>query len=167
MAARPQTATTGGVGWTASEADVRAFEEDGFLMVPNLFSSAESELLHRIAKADPNGQKSPDGKQPGMWLFADVDKEDIWNGIVRSERVAGTTAKLLGDDVYVYHYKMAMKEAANAGVEDAGTVLKDGSRGKPGRSSNNWEWHQDYGCRAPSTSPPPVLPVPPAQTMKT
>ena len=38
-----------------------------------------------------------------------------------------------------------MKEVSNSNTEDAGTVLKDGSRGNPGRKSNNWEWHQDYG----------------------
>ena len=40
--------------------------------------------------------------------------------------------RFMGDEVYVYHYKMAMKEAANSEIQESGR-------------SNNWEWHQDYG----------------------
>lgn len=122
----------GGTPWSVSDEDVDRFQEDGYLIVPNLFNAQEAALLHKVAKAETNGQKDEHGKQPGMWLLADVDKEDIWNGVVRCRRMVEAMMRFMGDEVYVYHYKMAMKEAANSEIQESGR-------------SNNWEWHQDYG----------------------
>ena len=129
--------------WSVTPEAIEQFHEDGFYIVPELFTPEEADLLHKVAKADPNGRPGSDGQQPGMWLFADTDKQDIWNGVVHSRRMVEAMQAFLGDEVYVYHYKMAMKEVANSDSTDGGTVLKDGTRGSPGRKSNNWEVSAD------------------------
>ena len=102
--------------WSCSDADVRKFWEDGFLIVPELFRPDEAELLHRVSKAEEHGQPDENGVQPIMWLFSTRDaanKEDIFNAVVHSRRMVDTMMRLLGDEVYVYHYKMAMKTKDN------------------------------------------------------
>jgi hypothetical protein len=113
--------------WSVTPEAVAQFQQDGFYIVPQLLQPEEAALLQRIARAEPNGQKQPDGSQPIMWLFADIDKQDIWNGIVHSRRIVDAMRAFLGDDVYVYHYKMAMKEVANSAPNEEGR-------------ENNWEW---------------------------
>lgn len=110
-----------------------AAPQDGFLIVPELFDRDEADLLHKIAKADPNGQPDENGAPPRMWLLGSkeevTEKQDIWNGIVHSKRVVEAMMAFLGDEVYVYHFKMAMKEAANSEAVEGGR-------------SNDYEWHQ-------------------------
>lgn len=117
--------------WSCSDGEAAQFWEDGFLVVPELFSPEEAELLHRVSKAEKHGQPDENGVQPIMWLFSThdaADKEDIFNAIVHSRRMVDTMMRLLGDEVYVYHYKMAMKTKENPAA---------------GRN-NEWVWHQDY-----------------------
>ena len=126
--------------WSCSDAEVARFWEDGFLIVPELFNPEEADLLHRVSKAEKHGQPDENGVQPIMWLFSThdaADKEDIFNAIVHSRRMVDTMMRLLGDEVYVYHYKMAMKTKENPAA---------------GRN-NEWVWHQDYV----RVVPPPVL----------
>ena len=126
--------------WSCSDADVAQFWEDGYLIVPELFRPDEAELLHRVSKAEPNGQPDEDGVQPIMWLFSTrdaADKEDMFNAVVHSRRMVETMMRLLGDEVYVYHYKMAMKQKDNP-VSDLDTNGEDTGR------NNEWVWHQDY-----------------------
>lgn len=118
--------------WSASDEDVRRFNEDGFLIVPELFSPEEAELLSKIARADPASQPGPDGTTPRMWLFSTVDaadQSDIFNAVVHSRRMVEGMMRLLGEEVYVYHYKLIMKDAGNAMPVD-------------GTGDNAWEWHQ-------------------------
>ena len=124
--------------WSCSDADVSQFWEDGFLIVPELFRPEEAELLHRVSKAEKHGQPDENGAQPIMWLFSThdaADKEDIFNAIVHSRRMVETMVRLLGGEVYVYHYKMAMKTKENRQFRHSGL-------------SNEWVWHQDYVRRA-------------------
>ena len=75
-----------------------------------------------------------------MWLFSTrdaADKEDVFNAVVHSRRMVETMMRLLGDEVYVYHYKMAMKQRDNP-VADLDTNGEDTGR------NNEWVWHQDY-----------------------
>lgn len=115
--------------------------------MPNLFSPEEAELLSKIARADPASQPGPDGATPRMWLFSTLDaadKSDIFNAVVHSRRMVEGMMRLLGDEVYVYHYKLIMKDAGNTppGEDDTG--------------DNAWEWHQ--GARkSPNPYRPPLL----------
>jgi len=143
----------GGAFWSCSDADVAQFWEDGYLIVPELFRPDEAELLHRVSKAEPNGQPDEDGVQPIMWLFSTrdaADKEDMFNAVVHSRRMVETMMRLLGDEVYVYHYKMAMKQRDNP-VSDLDTNGEDTGR------NNEWVWHQDYVRRIRVCVQPIVL----------
>ncbi|HZO91191.1 MAG TPA: phytanoyl-CoA dioxygenase family protein [Chthonomonadaceae bacterium] len=109
---------------------VAQFQRDGYLMVPALFDAEEMDLLLQIGKADQEkvGQihdvKDAQGRISRLWLTADTDREDIYNGFCHSRRIVDTMEALLGDEVYLYHYKMMVKEPKVGGA---------------------WEWHQDYG----------------------
>jgi hypothetical protein len=132
--ALPVEPSTSSPFWSASDEDVAKFNEEGFLIVPELFTPEEAELLSKIARADPNSQPGADGATPRMWLFSTLDaadQHDIFNAVVHSRRMVEAMMRLLGDDVYVYHYKLIMKDAGNAPPS-----------GEDGTGDNAWEWHQ-------------------------
>jgi ectoine hydroxylase len=112
-----------------SEEQVARFQEDGYLLVPQLFDAEEVELLRQIAKADQQLLKEAgerldaEGGRSKLSLCNDL-REDIYSAIARSRRVVDAMEQLLGGEVYHYHHKMMMKEPYVGGA---------------------WEWHQDYG----------------------
>ena len=116
--------------FTITPEQVAQFSEDGYLMVPGLFDTEEMELLFKIGKADQEkadqvgAAVDTEGRESKLWLTADTDREDIYNGFVRCHRIVDTMEAVLHDEVYLYHYKMMVKEASVGGA---------------------WEWHQDYG----------------------
>jgi len=115
--------------YRVSDAEIKQFNEDGFIMVPGLFDQEETDLLYRIGKADKElareayDSKDASGRVSKLSLRNDLG-DDIYSACVRSERIAGTMEKLMGDEVYHYHHKMMLKEPLVGGA---------------------WEWHQDYG----------------------
>jgi ectoine hydroxylase len=113
------------------DADLIAqFQHDGCLLIPRLFDPEEMDLLLKIGKADQEkAAQTHDVKDTRegtakIWLTADTSREDIYNGFCHSHRMVDTMESLLGDEVYLYHYKMTIKEPRVGGA---------------------WEWHQDYG----------------------
>lgn len=117
-------------GYSPGDEDRATFERDGFLIVRSLFDLDEMSGLLRFAKADraivseSYVRRDARGGQTRLAVRNDLDGESIYTAIVRSRRVAGTMATLLGDEVYHYHHKMMLKEPLVGGA---------------------WEWHQDYG----------------------
>lgn len=107
-----------------------AFEQDGFLLIPALFDADEMDALLRYAKGDEvlageaYVRADATGGQSRLAVRNTLDDASPYTAIVRSERVAGTMERLLGDEVYHYHHKMMLKEPRVGGA---------------------WEWHQDYG----------------------
>ncbi len=107
----------------------RQFDLDGYVLVRNLFSSVEIDLLNSYARADQSitaratSRSDAQGGTTTLSLSNDLE-DNLYAAVVRSERVAGNMAKLLGDEVYHYHHKMMLKEPYVGGA---------------------WEWHQDYG----------------------
>jgi ectoine hydroxylase-related dioxygenase (phytanoyl-CoA dioxygenase family) len=114
----------------ATPEQIAQFNEDGYLMVPGLFDAEEMDLLLKIGKADHEkaemvrASKDTEGRESKLWLTSDLDREDIYNGFVRCHRLVDTMEAVMGDEVYLYHYKMMVKEPRVGGA---------------------WEWHQDYG----------------------
>ena len=106
------------------------FQEDGYLLVESLYDAEEMDLLLRIGKADQekaatvHAPKDAEGRESKHWLTADTERQDIYNACCHGHRMVDTMGKLLGDEVYLYHYKMMVKEPRVGGA---------------------WEWHQDYG----------------------
>lgn len=108
----------------------KQFLKDGYLMRRGLFEPDEMELLLAISKADKAlsdeavARADGSGGTSRLAIRNDLDDSTIYSAIVRSHRVAGTMADLLGDEVYHYHHKMMLKEPRVGGA---------------------WQWHQDYG----------------------
>ena len=105
------------------------YERDGFVVVNNLLSREEVELLSAIARADQvlaeRAASRKDGANGVIRLSLSNDLgDDIYSAIVRSRRIVGRMERFLGDEVYHYHHKMILKDARIGGA---------------------WEWHQDYG----------------------
>jgi ectoine hydroxylase len=115
--------------FTATDADVRKFNEDGYLMVPGLFSKDEVSLLFDTAVEDKrmmdNATALDDGaggkSNLAAWCIAG---DDLYGMFARCNRVVDTCEKLVGDKVLHYHSKMMLKEPRTGGA---------------------WAWHQDYG----------------------
>ncbi len=112
-----------------SDAQVRDYHADGYVLAKNLFDSAEIELLHRSAKEDHELDKRSFGRADGeggtvrlsLWNHPG---DGIYGMFARCERVVRSCEKLLGGEVYHYHSKMIMKDPKVGGA---------------------WAWHQDYG----------------------
>ena len=106
------------------------FDQDGFVIVRGLFDPAEVSGLQAYARGDQvladdsYVRRDADGAETRLALKNDLDDNCPYTAIVRSLRVAGTMAELLGSEVYHYHHKMILKEPHVGGA---------------------WEWHQDYG----------------------
>jgi ectoine hydroxylase-related dioxygenase (phytanoyl-CoA dioxygenase family) len=107
-----------------------AFEADGFVMVRALLDREEVAGLLASARSDQAlaseayTRKDATGGQSKLSLRNELDNNCPYTALVRSQRVAGRMAALLGDEVYHYHHKMMLKEPRVGGA---------------------WEWHQDYG----------------------
>ena len=109
--------------------DVQQFDRDGFLIVPGLLATDETDLLGQVARADRAMAESAYGRKDaqGMPVTLAVRNElsdDIYSAIARSEKVVEAMTALLGGEVYHYHHKLILKEPRVGGA---------------------WEWHQDYG----------------------
>jgi len=106
------------------------FQNDGFLFVKNLYNEEEMTYLLDIAKKDQEKSDQiravidADGRDSKLWLTSEIDRDDIYNAICHGHRMVDTMEKLMNDEVYLYHYKMMVKEPRVGGA---------------------WEWHQDYG----------------------
>ncbi len=107
----------------------RKFQEDGFVLVPDLLNEEETRMVTAAAHADAMMQKSAfelADTQGGRirlsgWNHAGDDTMGI---LARTRRVVDRMEAFLGGEVYHYHSKMILKEPRVGGA---------------------WEWHQDYG----------------------
>jgi ectoine hydroxylase len=109
--------------------EVAQFERDGYVLLPNLLSSQEVEILVAAAHADQKMLNSAfeladtGGARIRLsgWNHAG---DDTFGLIARLPRVVDRMEAFLGGEVYHYHSKMILKEPRVGGA---------------------WEWHQDYG----------------------
>lgn len=109
-------------------AEAQAYERDGFVLIPDLFSRAEIQILldtlaaERVAKHTFN---MPDtaGRNSRLALWGDVG-DDVFGAVSASPRIVDSVRALLQQDIYHWHSKVMLKEARVGGA---------------------WEWHQDYG----------------------
>ena len=113
----------------ATATDRQQFEKDGFLLVRGLFSTAEAMRLGETARCDASMMDRATTRldasgAPTVLTVRDDLNDDVYSAIVRSRRVAESTATLLNEEVYHYHHKLMLKEPRVGGA---------------------WEWHQDYG----------------------
>ena len=111
------------------DAEVGAFNVDGFVLARGMLDAVEVDLLGRAAREDRVLDQHAFGRADGeggtvrlsLWNHP---TDTIYGMIARSESIVGSMEKLLGGEVYHYHSKMIMKDPLTGGA---------------------WTWHQDYG----------------------
>ena len=109
--------------------DIQSYHRDGYLIVRNLFSSAEIELLYSVATDDSVVGNSFDlNDQNGfktkltLWF---TPGDDSFGLMSRCQRLVEGVQQLLGEgEVCHFHSQVMQKEPRVGGA---------------------WEWHQDYG----------------------
>ena len=112
-----------------TDAQREQYQQDGFILLPQLFSQAEIELLRKSAKEDRVLDKHAfdrgDGEGGSVRLSLwNHPGDGIYGMFARCHRLVDTADQLLNDEAYHYHSKMIMKDAKVGGA---------------------WTWHQDYG----------------------
>ncbi len=112
-------------------ADAKAnFQRDGYVIVADLLTSEESDLLRKVARADReiaadrSSRADGEGGSVDLVVRNDLPEDSIYGAIVRAQPLVEAIESLLDDEVYHYHHKMILKEPRIGGA---------------------WTWHQDYG----------------------
>src|SRR6185295_14810200 len=114
-----------------NDAEVQAFQRDGYVIVKHFFSKEEIDKLYGIATGDSvikqNALDLNDqtGKKTKLTLWF-TPGDDIYSLLIRSERMVRSAARLMDSNSPVCHFhtKLMQKEPRVGGA---------------------WEWHQDYG----------------------
>lgn len=112
-----------------SDNELQAYQRDGYILVHSLFDAKEVSALLDFARGDQALQASAYGRKDAtgqetklaLWNYAG---DDLYSLFARSARIVDRMQQILGDEVYLYHMKMMLKEPRVGGA---------------------WEWHQDYG----------------------
>jgi ectoine hydroxylase len=115
---------------TLSAAQLKAFEEDGYLFLPACFSEDEIALLRAeaetILKMDRQEVWREKTGAPRT-AFAAHTYNEAFGLLARHPRLVEPLRQLFGEDVYVHQFKINAKAAFEGDV---------------------WQWHQDYGTWA-------------------
>jgi hypothetical protein len=112
-----------------TDKQLKAYRQDGYLLLKQLFDKEEISMLKEAAVADRELDKRSYGRADGE---GGTVRLTIWNHpgnniygmFSRSERLVDVAEDLLEGEVYHYHSKMILKDARVGGA---------------------WTWHQDYG----------------------
>ena len=112
-----------------TEEEIKNYHQDGYIVVKNLFTDEEINLLGQNARADNEMDKSSTKRDDGegnavrlaLWNHPG---DGIYGMFARCKRVVERVEQILDDEAYHYHSKMVLKDAKIGGA---------------------WAWHQDYG----------------------
>ncbi|MEV1052826.1 ectoine hydroxylase [Streptomyces sp. NPDC049887] len=114
-----------------SAADLQGYEHDGFLAMPELLTPAEVDVyraeLDRLVndpliRADERSIVEP--KSQSVRSVFEVHRiSEIFEALVRDERVVGRARQILGSDVYVHQSRINVK---------------------PGFGASGFYWHSDF-----------------------
>ncbi|HAE19819.1 MAG TPA: phytanoyl-CoA dioxygenase family protein, partial [Verrucomicrobiales bacterium] len=112
-----------------TEEQLSDYERDGYIVVRNLFSEQEIDLLGQAARNDNEMDKSSSQKDDGegnavrlaLWNHPG---DGIYGMFARCRKMVNRVEEILREEVYHYHSKMILKDAKVGGA---------------------WAWHQDYG----------------------
>lgn len=110
---------------------IKRFEEDGYLVLPQFCSKEEINKLYKTALEDDAMRKNAldlndqQGKKTRLSLWF-TPGNDVFGYLTRSRKMVRSVAPLLDSDAPVCHFhsKLMQKEPRVGGA---------------------WEWHQDYG----------------------
>jgi ectoine hydroxylase-related dioxygenase (phytanoyl-CoA dioxygenase family) len=107
---------------------VQAFDQEGYVLVENLFSAEEVKILIDNVESgkrvsNPSNMPDADGRSSKIALWMDIGN-DVFGAVSCSPRIVNSVRQLLREDIYHWHSKVMLKEPKVGGA---------------------WEWHQDYG----------------------
>jgi ectoine hydroxylase len=110
---------------------VRAFEEEGYVFLPELFSTVEvgrlmAEVPAIFAQHRPENVREQGGDVVRT-AFAAQTYNEAFARLARHPRLIGPAMQILDGPVYIHQFKVNAKAAFNGDV---------------------WQWHQDYGTWA-------------------
>jgi ectoine hydroxylase len=126
----------------------QSFEDQGFIMIPGLFSAHEVAALKADMAALQTEQlvAEAEGRNKGGMVVEDADTPRLQFDIHRSDtrfdllarhpRMAGIMQELMNVPMYIYHSKLAFKAAFTGSVQF---------------------WHQDYGYWVTAKHPQPQM----------
>ena len=108
-----------------TEAHFEQYHRDGYVMLENVFTPREVELLIAEVKIDDDGAVFGDasGRKTRLSFWNELGKT-IWGAASTCPRVVNNVRALLAEECAFFHGKVTLKEAGTGGA---------------------WEWHQDYG----------------------
>lgn len=114
-----------------TQQSIERFKQDGFVIVPSMFSLSETELLYQVAVNDQQISKysydlnDSAGKKTKLALWF-TPGDDTYGLLTRTEKLINAVDQLLDGESAVCHFhsKLMQKEPHIGGA---------------------WEWHQDYG----------------------
>jgi ectoine hydroxylase-related dioxygenase (phytanoyl-CoA dioxygenase family) len=111
-----------------SEHDMQTYRSSGFIILKNLFSTAEVEKMKSLAAADMDPKKvmvkaDLTGNETKLRMW-NRPEDDLYGMFSRNARLVDNVEKIFAEEVYIYSSKMIIKNAKEGGA---------------------WEWHQDYG----------------------
>ena len=111
-----------------TEAQLRQFDEKGYLFLADVFSPEETGLLldeaHKVFALDREEVvREKDGKT-ARTAFAAQHYNEAYRRLGRHPRLVEPVRQILGGDVYMHQFKINAKAAFDGDV---------------------WQWHQDYG----------------------
>lgn len=127
MAAYSRTVERGGFSMTLESDQITAYDNQGFLLLPDRFTGDELALLQRrVAPAlAVRGERTimEAGHAVVRSVYALHRDDPVFSLLARHPRIVGPARALLGGDVYVYQSKLNVKSPFFGEI---------------------WEWHQDY-----------------------
>jgi ectoine hydroxylase len=111
-----------------SDAQLKEFDEAGYLYFPEVFSTAEVEVLkreaHKIFALDRQEVVREKDAVTARTAFAAQNYNEAYRRLGRHPKLIEPVMQLLGGGVYMHQFKINAKAAFNGDV---------------------WQWHQDYG----------------------
>jgi ectoine hydroxylase-related dioxygenase (phytanoyl-CoA dioxygenase family) len=116
-----------GVSRALTAQQLRAYEENGYLLLPNYFSGAETDVLAAqlpVEFAEDSPRRITETDQAAVRsVYGSHTSNEVFKCLTRHPRLVGPAMRILGSDVYVYQFKINAKVAFDGDV---------------------WQWHQDY-----------------------
>ena len=107
---------------------IQHFDEEGYIIIPELFSAKEIEVLKGEISGIFSQQREENVRENDgdtvRTAFATHTYNDVYSRFVRHPRILEPAEQLLDGQVYVHQFKLNAKAAFNGDV---------------------WQWHQDFG----------------------
>lgn len=108
-----------------TEDQVVQYHRDGYLIIENILTPREVEILSAQVDMGAQGSQFADasGRTARLSFWRDT-VATIWGAASICPRIINNIRILMGEEVAFFHGKVTLKEAGTGGA---------------------WEWHQDYG----------------------